>query len=72
MSEPPRDFVEKDALNMEDYRSYHATPNQIDSLWLVIGSLRQQIEELTERLQAVEHGGEDEPVTAEVAARSEA
>ncbi len=41
---------------MEDYRSYHATPNQIDSLWSVIGSLRQQIEELTQRLQQVEGG----------------
>lgn len=56
---------------MEDYRSYHATPNQIDSLWLVIGSLRRQIEELTERLRAVEKGGEAEPArVAEIATRS--
>lgn len=51
---------------MEDYRSYHATPSQIDSLWSVIGSLRQQVEELTERLRLVEKGGELEPAVAEV------
>jgi len=39
---------------MEDYRSAHATPGQIDSLWAMIGSMRRQIEELTERLNRVE------------------
>jgi hypothetical protein len=41
---------------MEDYRTWHATPEQISSLWHVIGSLRQQVEELTERLRRVEAG----------------
>lgn len=50
---------------MEDYRSYHATPSQIDSLWSVIGTLRQQVEELTERLRLVEKSGELEPAVAE-------
>ncbi len=49
---------------MEDYRSYHATPNQIDSLWSVIWSLRQQVEDLTRRLQLVEGGRASETVAA--------
>lgn len=41
---------------MEDYRSAHATPGQIDSLWAMIGSMRRQIEELSERLNRMEEG----------------
>lgn len=39
---------------MDDYRSAHATPGQIDSLWAMIGTLRRQVEDLTERLNRVE------------------
>ncbi|UCF41123.1 MAG: hypothetical protein JSW43_01960 [Gemmatimonadota bacterium] len=41
---------------MDDLRSSYATPNQIDSLWTVIGSLRKQLEEVTGRLSRMEAG----------------
>lgn len=47
---------------MDDYRTMYATPGQVDSVWSVIYALRQQVEELTQRLSRMETGGAIEGV----------
>jgi hypothetical protein len=47
---------------MDDYRTRYATPQQVDTLWTVIGSMRRRIEELTRRLERVEGAGVEESV----------